>query len=224
MQIKEQNISPIKQRILTFADTLGISKRNFYATIGVSRGTLESKTGITEEVMAKFIATYPQVSIEWLLTGAGHMIKSSSTESDQAIEYTESHRIDIPTRPRIPFNAAAGALSVAIGAVTEEECERLPLIPTLPEYDFTIPIKGDSMMPDFHSGDEVACRFINEASFIQWGYPHVLDTAQGVVLKSIYQDEDNIICKSLNPRYPDFTIPKNEILHMAIVVGFIRQS
>ena len=100
MQIKEQNISPIKQRILTFADTLGISKRNFYATIGVSRGTLESKTGITEDVMAKFIATYPQVSIEWLLTGIGHMIKPSLTESNQTIEYAESHRIDIPTRPR----------------------------------------------------------------------------------------------------------------------------
>ena len=224
MQIKEQNISPIKQRILTFADTLGISKRNFYASIGVSRGTLESKTGITEDVMAKFIATYPQVSIEWLLTGIGHMIKPSLTESNQTIEYAESHRIDIPTRPRIPFNAAAGALSVVIDTVTEAECERLPLIPTLPEYDFTIQIKGDSMMPDFHSGDEVACRFINEASFIQWGLPHVLDTAQGVVLKSIYQDEDNIICKSFNPRYPDFKIPKEEILHIAIVVGFIRQS
>lgn len=224
MQIKEQNISPIKQRILTFADTLGMSKRNFYTTIGVSRGTLESKTGITEDVMAKFIAAYPQVSIEWLLTGSGHMLKSSSIESDQTMEDTESHRIDIPTRPRIPFNAAAGALSVAIGAVTEEECERLPVIPTLPEYDFTIQVRGDSMMPDFHSGDEVACRFINEASFIQWGLPYVLDTAQGVVLKSIYQEDDNIICKSSNPRYPDFKIPKDEILHMAIVVGFVRQS
>lgn len=73
MQEKEQKISPIKQRILEFAETLGISKRDFYTQIGVSRGTLESKTGITEDVMAKFIATFPDVSLEWLIRGRGDM-------------------------------------------------------------------------------------------------------------------------------------------------------
>ncbi len=81
MQEKEQNISPIKQRILQYAKTLGISKRDFYAKIGVSRGTLEAKTGITEEVMAKFIATFPDVSIEWLVTGNGNIFNTKSTEN-----------------------------------------------------------------------------------------------------------------------------------------------
>ena len=73
MQEKEQRISPIKQRILQFADNLNISKREFYAKIGVSRGTLESKTGITEDVLAKCMATFPDVSIEWLMQGKGRM-------------------------------------------------------------------------------------------------------------------------------------------------------
>lgn len=58
-----------------FADSLGMSKREFYATIGVTRGTLESPTGITEEIMAKFIATYPNINLEWLVTGKGEMQK-----------------------------------------------------------------------------------------------------------------------------------------------------
>lgn len=78
MQEKKQNISPIKQRILQFAGTLGISKRDFYTKIGVSRGTLESKTGITEDVMAKFIATFPDISYEWLLSGKGSMLKDEN--------------------------------------------------------------------------------------------------------------------------------------------------
>ena len=53
MQEKEQKKSPIKQRILHFADTLGISKRDFYTQIGVSRGTLESNTGITEDIIMR---------------------------------------------------------------------------------------------------------------------------------------------------------------------------
>lgn len=77
MQEEKQIISPIKQRILFFAATLGISKREFYTKIGVSRGTLESKTGITEDILAKFIATYPNVSPAWLLMGEEPMLKQN---------------------------------------------------------------------------------------------------------------------------------------------------
>lgn len=61
-----------------FAASLGISKRDFYSKIGVSRGTLESKTGITEDVITKFFATYPEVNIEWLMTGRGEMLSDES--------------------------------------------------------------------------------------------------------------------------------------------------
>lgn len=83
MQEKEQKISPIKQRILQFADTLKISKREFYLRIGVSRGTLESKTGITEDVLAKFIAAFPEVSIEWLMEGKGDVNKRNQTRLEE---------------------------------------------------------------------------------------------------------------------------------------------
>ena len=83
MQEKEQKISPIKQRILHFAKTLGISKRSFYEKIDVSRGTLESKTGITEDIVAKFIAAYPQVSLEWLIRGKGDMLVSRENISEK---------------------------------------------------------------------------------------------------------------------------------------------
>lgn len=81
MQEKKQKISPIKQRILQFADSLGISKRVFYAQIGVSRGTLEAKTGITEDIMAKFIAAYPEVSINWLVTGNGEIFTTKTPKN-----------------------------------------------------------------------------------------------------------------------------------------------
>ena len=69
MQEKEQKISPIKQRILYYIEKLGCSKREFYKNTGISRGTLESKTGITEDILAKFIATYPTVDLYWLIKG-----------------------------------------------------------------------------------------------------------------------------------------------------------
>ena len=106
--------------------------------------------------------------------------------------------------------------------ITEDQCERIPRIEIFPEYDFTIIIKGDSMEPKYEGGDEVACKRIDNTSFIQWGKPHVLDTAQGILIKRTYEDGDKVRCVSYNPEYPDFSIDKNEIYSMSLVVGLIR--
>ena len=81
MQEKEQNISPIKERILYLIDTWSISKRDFYSKTGISRGTLESKTGITEDTLAKFITTYPEISLDWLILGRGEFTLTPNTAS-----------------------------------------------------------------------------------------------------------------------------------------------
>ena len=80
MQEKRRNISPVKDRILYYIENLSISKREFYSKTGISRGTLESPTGITEDTLAKFIATYPEVSLEWLIRGEGEIVRPNGPE------------------------------------------------------------------------------------------------------------------------------------------------
>ena len=75
MQEKEQKISPSKQKISEFISSLGISKRDFYAKTGISRGTIENTTGITEDTLAKLFVTYPELSAEWVLRGEGDMLR-----------------------------------------------------------------------------------------------------------------------------------------------------
>lgn len=185
----------------------------------------------------KILLACPDLNPDWLLTGRGEMLKTNRTsrhdsaEQMPVVEYNDSEIQDIrqtsrnetiQTRPRIPLDAAAGGLSVALSSVSEFDCERMPVIPSLPQYDFTIVARGDSMEPAIESGDELACRFIKESAFIQWGRPHVLDTAQGIVVKCIFEDNGNILCRSNNTNYPDFLISKDEIYHMALVVGLLR--
>ncbi|WP_423127256.1 hypothetical protein [Gaoshiqia sp. Z1-71] len=67
---------------MQFVETLDISKRDFYAKTGISRGTLENRTGITEDILAKFIAAYPEVSIMWLVIGQGKMKDDCSYEKN----------------------------------------------------------------------------------------------------------------------------------------------
>jgi phage repressor protein C with HTH and peptisase S24 domain len=42
------------------------------------------------------------------------------------------------------------------------------------------------------------------------------------VLKRIYNRPDAILCKSNNNAYDDFEVPKEDIYHIALVVGAIR--
>ena len=69
---------------LYYIENLSISKREFYSKTGISRGTLESPTGITEDTLAKFIATYPEVSLEWLIRGEGEIVRPNGPEEAPA--------------------------------------------------------------------------------------------------------------------------------------------
>ena len=227
MQDKKQNISPIKQRILYFASTLGISKREFYNNIGVSRGTLESKTGITEDVITKFFATYPRVNIEWLITGRGSML--SSDDSDNAVRQTPepvAKRVnggEDQGIPLLPLDAMAGAFTDDI-SVMAYECERY-IVPAFKGADFLIPVKGDSMLPTYKSGDLVACQRVPlDDMFFQWNKTYVLDTVQGALIKRIRRgsDSEHVLIVSDNPAYEPFELSLKQFHGVALVRGIIR--
>jgi phage repressor protein C with HTH and peptisase S24 domain len=184
---------------------------SFAKAIGVEQVTLSrhlnGSRNLSLDVIDAILRTFPDVSAEWLLRGI---------ESD-VVDATSSE-----SKPRIPYDAAAGCLTDAVDGVTAYQCEQLPVVQAFPKYDFTIRVTGDSMMPNFHPGDEVACLRVNEARFLQWGRVYVLDTEQGIVIKRIYDNGDSIRCASYNPEYPDFNIPKEDIRSYNLVVGTLR--
>lgn len=208
----------VAKRLVEFHDYLksnGYGGRNvFECAIGKSSGylttALKKNTSIGSDVLEVLISKFPELNIDWLLSGNGSMLNK---EIMQPIDNT---------RPRIPYDAAAGTLTDAVDGVSNYQCEQVPVVSAFPRYDFTIRVVGKSMEPEYYSGDEVACLRINENRFIQWGRVHVLDTTQGVVIKRIYDGGETIICKSYNPEFPDFYIPKEDIRSYNLVVGSLR--
>lgn len=90
--------------------------------------------------------------------------------------------------------------------------------------EFLIRVGGDSMYPRYSSGDVLACRKIDEITFVQWGKIYVIDSRQGAMVKRLFPiegDEQNLLCKSDNDKYPPFKLPKSEILSLSIVIGGI---
>lgn len=204
----------VKDRLLDFVAYTGLSRRKFQERINVSNSYIQNiSEGIGADVMNRISIQFPDLNTSWLLTGEGEMLKSSCDVVSQKSSNT---------RPRIPYDAAAGTLTETVEGVAEYQCEQVPIIGVFPRYDFTIRIVGRSMEPEYFAGDEVACLRVNEKRFLQWGRVHVLDTTQGVVIKRIYDNGDCIVCKSFNPEFPDFSIPKEDIRSYNLIVGSIR--
>lgn len=200
-----------KERLKLFVQSLNKGQNAFEAEVGIANGYLASKSqSVNSDAIEKILNKYPNLNLDWLFTGNGNMFLD------------EESTAPFKMLPRIPYDAAAGCLTDAVDGVTALQCEQLPVVQAFPKYDFTIRITGDSMMPNFHPGDEVACLRVNEARDLQWGRVYVLDTEQGIVIKRIYDNGDSIRCASYNPEYPDFNVPKEDIRSYNLIVGALR--
>lgn len=72
-------IATTKERIVQYLEFKGIKLSNFYAETGLKRGLLDSdklKQSISDIFLAIIIEKYQDISIEWLVTGKGEMLKA----------------------------------------------------------------------------------------------------------------------------------------------------
>jgi hypothetical protein len=71
-------MSKIQERIKQFIDVKNISVREFCRTIGVSPSFLARDAEISSDKLLNIINTFPEISIEWLLTGNEPMLKKAN--------------------------------------------------------------------------------------------------------------------------------------------------
>lgn len=214
----------VKERIYEYLNSKGVTPTASERALGWGVGAITKAKSITADRVKEFILLYNDISPEWLLTGKGEMLKGEKEQEKKELDRKENISVEVKElKPRIPYDSKAGKLTEMVDGVTIAQCEMKPTVHAFPNYDFTIIVTGESMIPKYVSGDEVACLRINQASFIQWGRVHVLDTTQGVIIKQIYEEGEYIRCVSYNSvEYPEFRIHKNEIRSYNLVVGLLR--
>lgn len=98
-------------------------------------------------------------------------------------------------------------------------------LPGFQDCDLMVPVAGDSMYPDFTAGDIIICKKVETELFIQWGHAHLVDTIQGPVLKILMPDDNETRIKlvSSNPKFPPYTLPKEEIKNVWIIKGKLKK-
>ena len=78
-----------KKRILEFIESKGLSKSQFYNDLNIKRGLLDSdklNASVNDAIIAKILATYPEISPDWLLNGKEPMIRPEETITPSTLD------------------------------------------------------------------------------------------------------------------------------------------
>ena len=223
----------MNNRLRKFLDFQGISVRQFEAMIGSSDGKIAkfmaTNSSLKSDTLNKIMEVFPQLSIEWLISGEGEMLKSSADGSLSNTKELRRNYEGTSDQKRLPLvtQKAVAGFGNADFAIHEADVKEYYIVPKFRyhQVDFMIEISGSSMYPKYNSGDVVACTILRDGAFIQWNKCHVVATRdQGILCKRLMPGSSDNYLKMVsdNENYPPFEVPKDDITGIALVVGVIR--
>lgn len=203
-----------KARLEEFIRFKGLATSRFESMCHLSNGYVRNlKNQVGDEKLNNILSAFPELSKVWLLTGEGEMLNTDAPVVEQRKQESEENEGKLI--PLLPLSAEGGSLDGFDNlGVSLPDCE--VIYSPIKDADMAITVSGKSMEPDYPEGCRVVVKRINHDLFIEWGREYVLDTINGIVLKTLEPSDDpNFIrCTSLNPdqrRYAPFEIPKESV-------------
>ncbi|MDR1226268.1 MAG: hypothetical protein LBK47_05140 [Prevotellaceae bacterium] len=77
----------IKSRLKYFLKHLEIGQNKFEAYVGIANGYIASKSvTIASDILEKISMKYPNLNLEWLITGKGEMLREPNTHTGKNIQ------------------------------------------------------------------------------------------------------------------------------------------
>lgn len=210
----------VKSRILKLLEGLGIGQKTFEQTCGLSNGYINNlKSSPTVPVLQKIIGRYPNVNLEWLISGNGNMFSVTNQTQNSK---------DVLLVPVVNLDARGG---FGTNEVIEPEyvIEQMPFSRSIAkEGDFVIPVYGDSMHPKYPSGSYVLIRNVPMwREYLELGAAYVLDLIDDRrLIKNVLRSsmDDSYRLESVNPKYEPTDIPKRLIRSVFRVLMSVRRE
>lgn len=219
-----------KQRIETLVSQLNTNVKALSDLCGYERpqifyDILKGKTqNISPTLCDRLLKALPRLSKVWLVTGQEPMWLEPDDEAQYMSGPTVCDTDDDDSEylvPLVNISAMAGPIKAYYeGGEDITKCRKIR--GPQKNLDLAVPISGDSMEPVFHDGSTAFIKRINDAAFIPWGHPLVIDTENGVFIKCVLPDDKDsqyIWAESYNARYPRMHVPTSSIYGMYRIVS-----
>lgn len=225
----------VSRRVGEFIDAIGISYYAFENSVGASRGAIskavKDEKSLGSNILEKILATYPQLSPEWLLTGFGDMMREVDAETAAGLQQYRLKTDSVIDTQRIPLfdlEAVAGIVPLFANTASMKPQDYIS-VPHLPKCDGAIHVTGDSMRPILNSGDIVMYKILDDIkNSIFFGEMYLLGLDLGgdeyITVKYIHKSDqqDYIKLVSENPKHQPKEVPMAAIRALALVKGSIR--
>lgn len=86
----------IKERLMAFIKSLGISRSEFERSCSLSNGYVNNiREGMGAEKLESVLRAYPQLNRVWLLSGEGEMLNPSVVQNNQNGDNIQGHSVTV---------------------------------------------------------------------------------------------------------------------------------
>ena len=213
------------ERLFLFFEHNGIKHTSLEKELGFSNGyfnnSLKKGGSIGDQSIEKIIAKFPDLNLQWLITGNGEMMSGlvsglvsglplSQNETIQEKGDKKNYNISEELNNKnlledsIRFQTTKNkvylmeeAVEVTAGLLvgfTQENVHNLePInIPWLGSGIFYVfKVRGDSMYNTLSNGDRVYAKLIQDRNYLKTGEIYVVISSNGMVIKRLFDVNDN---------------------------------
>lgn len=218
-----------KDRILEFINSKGISKTTFLEQTNIKRGFLDKdkmKASVSDLFLAKILSIYPDVNLEWLITGEGEMTKNSTVPIYDIIDSNNSS-----LQRTVPLFSLSDITDSEHPMFNKGRRPDTITIPHMPACDAAVYIHGDSMYPIINTADIACFKRIHDLNDIYWGEMYIIEIFREegnyITFKYIRRSTlgDNYVSlHSHNPDYAPQDVLKEKIIKLGLIKVCVRYN
>lgn len=225
------------ERIAMIISQFCESKADFARKIGERPQTVSNwvSRGAGKNVLNKILGYFPEVNVNWLLTGEGEM----TNQSPSSVQ-TNAHVVENLNYMNVPVVHIKGRCGYLTGYEDREYIGSLPTMPVIVDRTYhgkymIFEAEGDSMDDGTRNsicdGDKLLCREVRRDLWLpklhinDW-YFVIVHRTEGIAIKQITnQDEKgNITCHSLNEMFNDYTVNLDDVLEIYNVIKVVERN
>ena len=207
----------LKDRVLAYCGRKNIALSRFEKDSQLSNGYFNQvKRRPSLDKIKSIEAAYPDLNIDWLLTGEGSMLKSPDTPVKSFTQGVPYFNVDF-----------LGGFDL----LPDDQTTRPEYLIDFKAYDRATcwcNISGHSMEPEISSGDIIALREVPDPSFLPFGEVYAIVTTTGMrTVKRIGPGKDaetySLIPANKSPEFGVQEIPKTMIARVFEVLGCMKK-